>query len=247
MRNESESSDPILRRFKTHDRLSRLETEVIKRVDRGPRQLHPEGAILADEGEAESLPQFLTSGWAANERRLEDGRRQFISLLIPGDGFGLSTPTRPITLASVRALTPVETVDGEAIRQAILQRHRFPGIAAVYDAAVVEEDALLLDHVVRLGSGSSLQRLAHLLMELHLRCRRVGLAQEDSFPMPLTQAMLGSLLGLSVVQVNRAFKELRRKGLILTGRREIVVRDVKALRQVGHFRVFRMDGVGSPG
>lgn len=41
-----------------------------------------------------------------------------------------------------------------------------------------------------------------------------GLATADSFDLPLSQALLGDLVGLSAVHMNRSIQTLRRTGLV---------------------------------
>jgi hypothetical protein len=58
------------------------------------------------------------------------------------------------------------------------------------------------------------QRIAHLICEMALRAKAVGLEESGSFEFPVTQAELGDALGLSNVHVNRVIMELRKNGLI---------------------------------
>ena len=65
-----------------------------------------------------------------------------------------------------------------------------------------------------LGRRSAYERIAHLLCEMALRFRAVGLTEDHSYKMPVTQAELGDALGLSTVHVNRTLQELRGNDLI---------------------------------
>jgi CRP-like cAMP-binding protein len=81
-------------------------------------------------------------------------------------------------------------------------------------AAEILEDALLLDHAVRLGRLTAFERVAHFLLELQQRLEIAGLGDRQRFPLPLTQEILADALGLSIVHVNRTLQQLRRTGLI---------------------------------
>ncbi|MEJ8630078.1 helix-turn-helix domain-containing protein [Sphingomonas sp. I4] len=72
----------------------------------------------------------------------------------------------------------------------------------------------LLDHIVRLGCQNALQRVSHLLLELHQRLSAIGFVHAGTFPMPLTQDTLAELLGLSLVHINRIVSQLRREKLV---------------------------------
>ena len=64
-----------------------------------------------------------------------------------------------------------------------------------------------------MGMGRRLApaRIAHVLCEVLVRMRAVGLANGDACELPITQAELGDALGLSTVHVNRSLQELRGK------------------------------------
>jgi CRP-like cAMP-binding protein len=87
----------------------------------------------------------------------------------------------------------------------------------------------LLDHLVRLGSYSAYQATAHLLLELHARMQRVGMAHAGLFSLPLGQRTLAAALGLSAVHMNRVFKELRADGHIDHAAGWILLRDPQQL------------------
>lgn len=56
--------------------------------------------------------------------------------------------------------------------------------------------------------------MAHLIRELYLRLEAAGRADAYRFSVPLTQADLGDILGLTDVHVNRVMMELRQQRLI---------------------------------
>jgi CRP-like cAMP-binding protein len=86
-----------------------------------------------------------------------------------------------------------------------------------------------VDQVVRLGRRSALERLAHLIMEVHERLQRTGLADRATLPWPLTQEAMADVLGLSIVHVNRTLQQLRREGLITLRAGRAVIPDVERL------------------
>jgi CRP-like cAMP-binding protein len=49
---------------------------------------------------------------------------------------------------------------------------------------------------------------------MHDRLAAVGLADEQAFPIPLTQEMLADTLGLSIVHVNRTLQRMRKDRLV---------------------------------
>jgi CRP-like cAMP-binding protein len=56
-----------------------------------------------------------------------------------------------------------------------------------------------------------------------------------SFALPLTQAELGDVLGLSTVHVNRVIQQLRAGGLVTWNEKRIVIADWSQLQEVVEF------------
>jgi len=86
-----------------------------------------------------------------------------------------------------------------------------------------------------LGRREAYGRLAHLLCELYVRLKAVGLTNGDGYVFPLTQAEFGDALGLSTVHVNRTLQELRGEGLITLRNGSVTVLDWDRLREAGEF------------
>jgi CRP-like cAMP-binding protein len=102
--------------------------------------------------------------------------------------------------------------------------------------------------LVNLGRRSAVERVAHFLLELLTRLQAIGLAEARSYSMPMTQAAIGDLLGLSVAHVNRSFRQLRDDGLVTIDGRSIVIDDFEGLAAIAEFEKsyinrFRMNDV----
>lgn len=201
--------DPVIRRMRHLSTLSDGELELVRGLgDR--RERHGPGEQLVAEGVNGVRPRFVIAGWACRQRLMPDGRRQIFSLLLPGDSFGFDS--RP-SLASIVALTALETADASPIQEAV-RRGVATGLTRALAASQILEDSLLLDHAVRLGRLTAFERVAHFLLELQQRLEVAGLGDRQRFPLPLTQEILADTLGLSIVHVNRTLQQLRRSGLI---------------------------------
>ena len=181
-------------------------------------------------------PRVLVSGWAARVRNLEDGRRQIIGLILPGEGIGICRRPQPLALCPVIALTPIQTLDARPLVTAIADPVTHGALSAAVDVAGAMDEAWLMDQIVRLGRLTAYERLAHLIMELHSRLRALGMETEGSLPFPLTQEMLADATGLSMVHVNRTLQQLRRDKLIEVGQGKLKVHDLEALRDIADFR-----------
>ena len=78
-----------------------------------------------------------------------------------------------------------------------------------------------------------LKKMDHGVVAL-TRCR-VGRTKDMSFELPLTQAELGDVLGLSTVHVNRVIQQLRAGGLVTWNEKRIVIADWSHLQEVAEF------------
>jgi CRP-like cAMP-binding protein len=175
----------------------------------------PPGTVLVDEGEVITRPRLVLSGWVGRQRLLPDGRRQILGFLLTGDLLGLERQLRPLSSVRTVALTAVRLADATSLKsllarpEAVLQP-----LSDACAASLALEEALLLDHVVRLGRQTAYERVAHLLLEFRDRLAAAGLVTGDRYALPLTQETLADALGLSMVHVNRTLQQLRRERLI---------------------------------
>jgi CRP-like cAMP-binding protein len=204
----------LLRRLQSVAVLNPNETALILSLNQRPRR-HPVRSQISADGFDSSGPRLIVSGWACRPRILPDGRCQILSTLLPGDLAGDTGDGRPLAQAAVIALTDMATVGARSVFDTIardpgLYRNLGRGLQALGRM----EEAQLLDHVVRLGRQSAIQRVAHQLLEFYHRCRAVGLVDGGRFPMPLTQETLADMLGLSLVHVNRTITQLKRQNMI---------------------------------
>ncbi len=86
-----------------------------------------------------------------------------------------------------------------------------------------------------MGRRSPNKRIGHLLCEMLIRMRAVGLTTDDRFALPITQADLGDTVGLSTVHVNRTLQELKAKKLIASKRWLFEILDMPALMAFSGF------------
>lgn len=89
--------------------------------------------------------------------------------------------------------------------------------------------------IVNVGRRPANARLAHVICEVAVRLKAVGVATEGGFELPLTQAELGDALGLSTVHVNRMLQELRGGGLIRSEGKTLIIEDWDGLKKIGEF------------
>lgn len=202
----------LISRFSADGMLSHAEDNLLRSLAKVSRYHPPRRDFYV----AETIPpppRMIVTGWAAQYRQLANGQRQIISLRLPGDFILPLNRLRLPSSCAVAPLSELETVDAQPLADT-LAGPAHPALAHAVRSMMHLDSVLLYDQVVRLGRQSACGRFAHLMLELHERLGRVGLAEEGSFAMSLTQDVLADVLGFSVVHVNRTIQQLRRDRLL---------------------------------
>jgi CRP-like cAMP-binding protein len=197
------------------------------RAARGLAIDSPARLEVLTEGKEILRPLLILEGWAARTRLLEDGRRQILSLLLPGDLIGHCWQTRPLAVSTVIALTGLKLCPTPAVDALSDLREAFAVSRAL-------DEAYLLANITRLGRLTAYERICDLLLEWHERLSLTDMAPDDSFTVPLTQEMLADATGLTSVHVNRTLQQLRREDAIRWKGRQVHLTDpVRLAAQIG--------------
>jgi CRP-like cAMP-binding protein len=189
---------------------------------------------LISEGDKPRYVHLVLDGWGARYKSLPDGKRQIVSIFLPGDFCDVNVyilkymdhSIGAITRLKVAMITPDEmntlTVGRPRITQALWWHE-------LVTAAIQREWTL------NIGQRSAYERLGHLLVELYLRLQTVARAREGRCDFPLTQNDLADATGLTAVHVNRTLQELRGDGLIELERKQLHILDLDRLMDVSMF------------
>ena len=193
------------------------------------------GEQLTQEGQTGHKAFVLQSGWACSFKDLRNGSRQIISFPIAGDCVGLRSVLLRTADHSFSALTDavVSPVEGAHIMKCVTE---FPRLGAALLWAASRDEAMVVEHLVNIGRRSTLERTAHLFMEMAERLSLVGLATEAEFDCPLTQYVLADALGLSPIHVNRVLRQLREQNLLTLRKGNVKIHDLNGLRKLAGFQ-----------
>jgi CRP-like cAMP-binding protein len=224
---------PFVRKLRHGARLTAEDEAILLDLAHQERNVTANSDIHSEGIEPRFLPVVL-EGWACRYRMLETGRRQIVSLFLPGDlcePFGALPRYIDHPFA---ALTPVTfaPVSLEAIG---LAARRSPRIYEALWWDLLTMTAIEREFIVSMGSRSAAERMGHLFCELHLRLDAIGLVERLSYDFPLTQADIGELLGLSTVHVNRSLQDLRRAGWLSLRDHRLTIHNLAALRDFSLF------------
>lgn len=187
----------------------------------GPRE------DLIREGEVPDDVHLILDGFACRYKILNDGTRQIMAYLIPGDFCDLHVFILRAMDHSIGTLSRCKVVD--IPRRRVLQMTERPSIARALWWATLVDEATLREWLVNIGGRPAEQRVGHLLCELLLRLRAVGMADDDGYELPITQAELADTMGLSTVHANRVLQRLRAEKLITLSGRKLVILDLPKL------------------
>jgi CRP-like cAMP-binding protein len=221
-------SNPLILRLRHGPDLDAGDRALLADFSRLNRNLEPQQDIVR-AGDVAAGVHLILEGFAFRYKLIDDGQRQIIGLLLPGDFCDLQSVVLGPSDHYIAALTactvadiPQERIDSLVFRDSRLAR-------ALWWATLVDE-SILREWLASMGQRSADKRIAHLFCELLLRQQLVGAAGEHDCPLPLTQPMLADILGITTIHVSRILRDLRLAGLIQLKDRRLNIPDVGRLR-----------------
>jgi CRP-like cAMP-binding protein len=225
--------NPLIAKLERGAKLNEEDRQILDRLTSRTRQVGPREDIIC-EGDAPEDVHLIMEGFACRYEILPDGKRHIMAYLVPGDICDFHVAILGEMDHNIGTLTPCTLVEipSNAIHD-IATRH--PNLNRAFWWGTLVDEGILREWLVSLGRRSAAQRVAHLFCELLIRLQTVGLADRNSFDMPLTQEELADTLGLSNVHVNRMMQELRERQLIATNGKRLTINDVERLQEFAEF------------
>jgi len=223
-----------LRRTSAFTKVSAEEIAFIDSLRSGAHAL-PAGGTLIAEHRPNGKLYTLYAGWAFRYKTLSDGRRQILNFLLPGDLIGLQQEFGDAATHGVDALTDCNfCVFPADSLWPLFQAHPRLGYGVTWLSA--REEGMVDDNLLTAGRRNATERVAMLLMHLHRRLTRLGLAEPDgSVLFPVNQQHIADALGLSLVHTNKTMRRLLQLGLheISGGRLKIL--NARALGRIAEY------------
>src|SRR5579862_868468 len=226
-------NDPLTRKLAQWMPLSPEEIAVLHDFQATTRTIARKRDIVSEGRKYEALA-VLIEGTAIRYRVLHDGRRQILNIVLPGDFIGFPGCFFDSALYSITALSDsvVSLVPFERVFRLLEAQ---PRLAAIIFWSFSCEAAMYAEHLIDVGRRSALERVAHLLLELLTRLQAIGLADEFSYDLPLTQELIGDALSLSLPRVNHALRQLREGDLVVIEKRKVIIKDLEGLAGLADF------------
>ncbi|QTP59997.1 Crp/Fnr family transcriptional regulator [Billgrantia antri] len=162
------------------------------------------------------------------------GKRQIMALHVPGDIPDLQSlhlEVMDISIASISSCKVGFFQHEDARRMCELH----PRLTAAFWRETLIDASIYREWLLNIGQRDAYARVAHLLCELLIRLKAVGLVEDHTFELPITQEEMADTIGISAVHVSRTFQALRNNGLIETTRTRIHLPDWERLKEAGEF------------
>lgn len=194
------------------------------------------GEMVADSGtqlfmEGARAAQLYTvlSGMGVRYKTLEDGRRQVIGFVMPGDFVGLQAGIMEEMYHSVEASTQMRLCVFNRKRVYELFQNQPERAYALTHIAAVEEH-FLGDALTTVGQRGALEKIAWSLHRFFCRARGLKLVKNNSCPLPYRQQDLADALGLSLVHTNKTLAKLKADRIVTWSNGVLTVINEDALK-----------------
>ncbi len=220
-------SECPLRRRQLFHAMSAREVAMIGRMKREHLGVAAGKDIIREGGHGQEL-YTLYEGWALRYHRLQDGSRQILDVLLPGDTVGMTSVLLGQSAHSVQALTTASfcVLDGRVLPELFKKSPELAlALTRTWFADLRRGDL----RATMLGRMNAAERVGYFLIEIYDRLRQRGMARGGVSPCPLRGIDVADAVGLSRVHVMRALKELRNEELLDRERGNLIIPDFARL------------------
>jgi CRP-like cAMP-binding protein len=185
-------------------------------------------------GDRPSQCCLLVEGYTCVYKLTIEGKRQIVAFYVPGDMPDLQSLHLKVLDNSLATVTPctVGFIQHEDLRRVC---DRYPRITAALWRETLVDASIFREWVLNVGRRDAFSRMAHVLCELLTRLRAVGLADDHTCDLPITQGEFADAIGVTPVHVNRVFQQMRADGLIELKGSRLNILDWERLKQAGEF------------
>lgn len=194
----------------------------------------PAGHHLIMEGDKPDPVFVILDGWACGYKILPDGGRQILAFMLPGDFCDIHIAVLRAFDHSIVTITAAKVATlPRAQMEALVEAG--PTISRAFWWSQLVDQSVLRAWIVSMGRRTAKERVAHLMCELYIRMRNIGLATDDRCEMPLTQIVIADAVGLTPVHVNRVLKSLRLEMVMELSSGSLTISDPVRLAQIAGF------------
>jgi CRP-like cAMP-binding protein len=224
---------PLFRRLQTTTDIGRDDLLSLSALPYTLRHYRENQAVLRDGGRTNECC-LIAEGFCVRSKTIADGKRQILSIHLPGDLPDLQTLYLTAMDHDLVALSDctLAFIAHAAIRDLIRSR---PTVGGIFWRDTLVDAAVFREWIVNVGQRAAHNRLAHLIVELRERLRLIGRVAGNTFAMPLTQEQLGEALGVTSVHTNRILRQLRIDGVVELQRGMVKILNETKLQRLAQF------------
>lgn len=189
---------------------------------------------IISEGDHVDHIHLVLTGLAARYKLLPNGERQIMAFLVPGDLCDVEVFILDEMDHGIFAVSDVQCalIHKDKVEEMLTESS---SLTKALWWSTMTDSAVLRERIVDHGRRDARERLAHLLYEMLIRYRIVGLSKDETYEFPVTQEELADATGMTPVHVNRTLKQLRDDGLIELKGKVVSILDTAAVKEVAQF------------
>lgn len=184
--------------------------------------------VISRQGDPVREIYFVAEGWIGSSLEVNFGRKQLAKIYMPGDLAGLPNIATTHAASSLVALSNVcvEVIPVENLARLF---EKAPRLGLMLFVVSQQERVLLMDQLAVVGQSNAIQRVAALIVHVYRRFRVLRPEMGLLIDWPISQQRVAEGAGLTAIHVNRTFRELIRRGLIMREGKKIRLLDLGQL------------------
>lgn len=211
--------------------MSKEEVSFMEKFKSGELTVEPGTPILLEGSNSPQLYTALT-GMGIRDKTLENGSRQVISFVFPGDFIGLQAGIMGEMGHSVEARTHMRLcVFNRSEFWNFFRSHPERAFDITWLAAI--EEHFMGEVLATIGQRSAMQAIAWAMVKIFERGQSLGMVTHNQMLLPYSQRDLADALGLSVVHTNKTLGALKERQLLSWSDRVLQINDLAALAKEG--------------
>jgi CRP-like cAMP-binding protein len=200
-------SNRFVEKLQCYAPLSSDDIALAERITANARKVAAKQDLIR-EGDRPGPVFVMLEGWACRYKILPEGGRQIVAFLMPGDTCDMHVAVLEQMDHSIQTLSAsrVATISRAEMHELVTTRAQIAH--ALWSTQLVDEGTMRA-WIVSMGRRDAEARVAHLMCELFVRARNIGLIHGNTLEMPLSQVVLADALGMTPVHINRVLRRLR--------------------------------------
>jgi len=188
----------------------------------------------------------VKKGWVALSHSLSKRSQDICNVYMPGDLVGVRESFFNNYDVSIWALENCE-LDRVSVVDVHSLFERFSDIKRVIVSYIMVNDNIAIERLRSCTHHKAEERVAHFLLEIFARYRFKKMIDSNCFSYPITQEVVGELLGITSVHVSRCMTALEQKKMIRKTRSTIKLLQPELMAEntgfdeeliYGHLKVF---------